>query len=258
LYKLVVSDFDDTLIDKEEAISTNTMIALDRLKTRDILFCVATGRELRSVLDYNRDFSFIDYIVCLNGAYIYDVSLDKVIYKKNISCSIVKKINKLFSAYNLCFCTPTSFYYLNKAYDYDLAFKIDDFSSFILDNKNDIYKIEVHCSSKKQCADILEILEKENLNISYCFRGKRKNYYVEIVSMGIDKLFGIEKICRINKIKLAEVMAFGCDLADLSLLRVSGCGVAMGNGCNDIKKIAREVTVSNQDGGVARIINKYF
>lgn len=58
MYKLFVSDFDGTLINSEEAIPLSTMVEIDRIRKLGVKFCIATGRILKSILDYNRDFPF--------------------------------------------------------------------------------------------------------------------------------------------------------------------------------------------------------
>ena len=63
MYKMVVSDFDGTLIDEYEAISLSTMLEIDKVRKDKVVFVIVTERCLSDILYYNRDFSFIDYIV---------------------------------------------------------------------------------------------------------------------------------------------------------------------------------------------------
>ena len=46
------------------------MLEVDRIRKNGILLAIATGQVMRSVLDYNRDFPFVDYVISCNGAYI--------------------------------------------------------------------------------------------------------------------------------------------------------------------------------------------
>ena len=79
MYKLFVSDFYKTLLDSDDAINLSTMVEIDRIRKNGCLFVIATGSLLSSVLDYNRDFPFIDYIIACNGSYTYDVNRQKVL-----------------------------------------------------------------------------------------------------------------------------------------------------------------------------------
>ena len=56
MYKLFVSDFDGTLIDSDEAIPLSTMVEIDRIRKLGVKIVIATGRILKSILEYNKDF----------------------------------------------------------------------------------------------------------------------------------------------------------------------------------------------------------
>ena len=97
--KMVVSSFSKTLINSEEAIGYSTMVEIDRVRNNGIVFSIMTCESLRKVIDYNKDFPFIDYIVSFNGAVVYDVINKIFLYKKNISNSTIKKIIKVYTRF---------------------------------------------------------------------------------------------------------------------------------------------------------------
>ena len=68
MYKLVVSGFDNVLINSDEAISTSTILEIDRVRNNEVLFAILCDRGYKEVLEYNKDFSFVDYIISCNGA----------------------------------------------------------------------------------------------------------------------------------------------------------------------------------------------
>ena len=83
-------------INEEEAISQSTMLEIERIRKKGIIFVVATNRLYQEVLDYNTDFPFIDYIVSLNGSIVYDVQKRKIIHKKKMTEASIKNISKLY------------------------------------------------------------------------------------------------------------------------------------------------------------------
>ena len=95
MYKMIVSDFYDTLINKEESIDINTMLEIDRVRNNNVLFVVATSRTFRTILDYNSSYTFSDYIISYNGSYIYDCIKDKVLYQRKLTQVMIKKLSKL-------------------------------------------------------------------------------------------------------------------------------------------------------------------
>ena len=97
MYKLLVSDFDGTLVGEELAISFPVVLAIDKIRReKKVLFAIATSRCLGDILYYNRDFSFLDYVVVSNGAVVYDVNKEKILFKKSVLVSMVKKIYNTF------------------------------------------------------------------------------------------------------------------------------------------------------------------
>ncbi|VFP87294.1 sugar-phosphatase [Candidatus Erwinia haradaeae] len=81
----------------------------------------------------------------------------------------------------------------------------------------------------------LEILNKQaNKGLSLCFLAKRMGFIRE------------------------EVMAIGDQENDLSMLEYAGISVAMGNSIKKVKKVAQIVTKSNQEDGVARVIEDFL
>ena len=94
MLKMVVSDFYDTLINNDEAISINTMLSIDNIRNNNKLFVVASSKSLRTILDYNESYIFSDYIISYNGAYVYDTNKDIVLFKKSIPTTSIRKIAK--------------------------------------------------------------------------------------------------------------------------------------------------------------------
>ena len=240
MYKLVVSSFDNTLINSEEAISTSTMIKLDEIRNRGILFGISTNRCYREILTYNRDFPFIDYIISYNGAYVYDVNKNKCIFKKSLLLSIIKKIYNYFIDYDLLFYTEDNYYT-----------KIDICDEFF--KKNKIYKICICCRNKNNLKEVSNLLSLLNLDIN--FYKDDSNYIIEIIRGSINKFCGLESICK-NKISLDDVVVIGYDFSDKEILENVGYSVIVSNGDKGLKNIVSCVTSSNNDKGVERILEK--
>ena len=59
-------------------------------------------------------------------------------------------------------------------------------------------------------------------------------------------------------IDASEVLAFGDNYNDLSLLEFAGHSVAMANAVDETKAVADEITLSNADFGVAEVLERLF
>lgn len=260
MYKVFVSDFDGTLIDSDEAIPLSTMVEIDRIRKLGVKFVVATGRILKSVLDYNRDFPFLDYIISCNGAYVYDVCNRKTIFKRPLGGSIIKKIKKLYSNCDIYLCTVQEWNLCSRNIVYsELKKRSSSFEEFYQNNKNHIYKMEVYFKTKKARDSAFSELQELAIkaNIVKQDEGKKK-YLIEITAKDVHKAVGLEKICKKEHISLADVVCVGDSDNDLPVFLSVGKSVAVANGSKKIKKVASMITSSNETKGVEKVIKKLF
>lgn len=258
MYRMVVSDFYGTLIDSEEAISLSTMIELDRIRKAGVLFCITTSKSARVVIDYNKDFPFIDYVIAFNGSYIYDLVNDKVLYDKGLGVSVVKKIYKLFSDKDLCFYTLEHCNYTGVYKDKDFSEMLIDIPTFIEENRNGIYKISICLKSLKEAKDVIKIIKSAEIKVDTYLKEIKDFYIVEVTNSLNSKLDGVEKIIKKRKISLTDVLAVCSSASSFDLVKCVGHGCCVSNGSDKIKKVAKEITLSNEEKGVEKIIKKYF
>jgi hydroxymethylpyrimidine pyrophosphatase-like HAD family hydrolase len=79
---------------------------------------------------------------------------------------------------------------------------------------------------------------------------------VEVSAKGVTKAFGIERLASEHGVDARDVVAFGDMPNDLPMLGWAGHGVAVANAHPDVLAMADEVTASNDDDGVARIVER--
>ena len=253
MYKMMVSSFYNTLINKDESIALDTMLNIDRIRNKGILFVVSTAALFRTIIDYNDSYVFSDFISCYNGAYLYDMNNDKVLYKKNIPVTTLKKLIKL-KGFDMAFCTLNDTYYIGRSYNYDFSIEITDLDDFVSFHKNDIYQIIIHYK-KKDLDEIIKYIKQFNVN--YFFKTNGKDTFIEIIYKDIDKLNSIKMICDKKKIKLNEVVSVGGNSNDLNLIS-NTIGNCVKNGEKEVKKAAKYVTKLDRSLGVNEVILKYF
>ena len=161
--KMVICNFND-LIDEEDAIPISTMLKLEKLKKNNYLLTIITNKAIKEILDYNKDFPFIDYIITCYGYLIYDVNKNKKIGNYKISKKDISKVKNI---------------------DNDAIFIGEN--GIVKDNieSENIYQIIVNNN---------RIIDKINLKV--------KKYYNKIIIFkeDIDEIKSINKICLLNKI----------------------------------------------------------
>jgi hydroxymethylpyrimidine pyrophosphatase-like HAD family hydrolase len=83
--------------------------------------------------------------------------------------------------------------------------------------------------------------------------------WLDIAPDGVNKSTALERVRRLLKIPRTRVMAMGDGRNDIDMLEwasVSGRGVAMGQAPDEVKAAANELTASDLDGGVARVLER--
>ena len=83
-------------------------------------------------------------------------------------------------------------------------------------------------------------------------------FNIEINSALSTKGRALERLCEMLGIDPADTVAFGDGSNDISLLRAAGCGVAMENAEPAVKAAADRVTGTNDDSGVAMVLEEFF
>lgn len=228
MIRIVVTSFYNTLIDYEEAIPTSTMLEIDRIRNKKVLFTVSTNGLYNEILDYNKDFPFVDYIISLNGSIVYDVSNNKCIYKQKIAMNDVKKIYNSFKNYNINYYTEDK----------------------VLNNYNetlnkDVYKIEIEDYNDTN-------IENVNCNLSVLSKNNKK--YLEIISNKCNSYIALTKINEINNINDNEVLVIIGNDSDIELGKNIKKSYRVDNSSKKLKDIINKKTLSNDEHGVEKII----
>jgi len=176
--RVVVSRLFNVLSDWEDAISTSTMLMIDKIRQDKNLFIVMDNCHYKDILFYDISYPFIDYIIACNGSYVYDCRKKKVVYKKKLLLSTLKKIEKL---------SCKKHYYLeDKVVDSidinnDVVYKVD-----LIDYKDDmniINKLKVNSFIHDNIIEINRVDKYEALTKTL----KDKYNDKDIISIGYDE-----------------------------------------------------------------------
>jgi hydroxymethylpyrimidine pyrophosphatase-like HAD family hydrolase len=228
MIRIVVSSFYNTLIDYEEAIPTSTMLEIDRIRNKGIIFTVSTNGLYKEILEYNQSYPFVDYIISLNGSCIYDVLNNKCIYKQKIAKNDVKKIYNSFKTYKINYYTEN-----NILHNYNETL-----------NK-DIYKIEIENYSDTELENIncnLSIIEKDNIK------------YLEITSNKCNSYIALVKLLDINDISKEDVLVITGNDSDIELVKNIKNSYIVDNASNMLKKVSKKHTTTNNEYGVEKTL----
>ena len=280
--KLVASDLDDTLVDRNSNIAASNLKAIEVINEKNINFAICTGKTY-SITKNICDKCNASYGIFGNGMQIMDLKNKKEIYRNLLAKEDIKKCMEIAKQHKLhvhiytdnAVVTEKLLYMDLRNYTLsqtptgskDLEFKIvDNIEEYILNNDINIFKIVI--SDETGLMDVKTEIEKAtDLNIVYVKKiGEYKDYiikkeyeYLDINPKNISKNEALNVLKGYLNINKDEVMAIGDNLNDIGMIKDSGIGVAVANAYDDVKKFATYTTTNNAaDGGFAEAIEKYI
>lgn len=264
MYKAIFLDLDGTLLDDDKNVSEENRKAIKNAKDNGVYVCLCSGRQKDAVEEYKNMAGTSRYIISSNGAQIYDCDKKEVLYACSLDKDICNKLVEFVIENNFFIRTETKYSrYINKR---DILIK---YEIILEDNKelrdlvanNDILQCSIATNSQEDINKTIEFVKKLNrsdIKIENVFKDEIRGkvfYIINIINTSTSKGNAINGLCKYLKIDINDVIAMGDDKNDLSMLEAVGLGVAMGNAEDIVKKVAKEVTKTNIENGVAEIIN---
>ena len=247
MIKMLLFDLDDTLLNSEHKVDERTRKAIQRCAEKGILIGYITTRSPRTVLDLVSGLP-VDAVSYFSGVKIYceNKLISQICIPAIKGQRLIKEyrkknpegyINAYFEPYSLKY---ESLYKNNSSCDETLEEALGE-----IDFQRIIF----------QTAEIPQLWEfiTEDMKLT-----KVRNNNTVITHKNVCKGNAAGLIASYYNIDLQEVVAFGDDMNDFSMLRVCGIGVAMKNAIYEIKSVADYIIDSNNDEGIAKWIEKHI
>lgn len=258
--KIVFVDLDGTLKNNNQKISIRNKEIIEKLFDIGILVVFTTGRPLNYTISLSKQFSASNYVISSNGAEIYNYFNKKIIYNSIISNEVLIKLNELIKKYNLFFianCLLKS--YTNKDFG-DPGKKIINSLEDIFDEKISQLIVESYDveSMKKFKKELINIPNIKISNKSRNPKDSNKILFYDITNKDVSKGNAIKILCDYLKIDINKTMAIGDSDNDIEMLQVSNVKIAMSNATDNLKKVANFVTLSNDQEGVAVVLEQLY
>jgi len=270
--RLVATDLDGTLLNREHEIPADNKAALERCLKNGIEVVVATGRALSTIPQEVRDIDGIRYLVCANGANIYDNATEKLLYAKFLSREAIESVwdlienaaimKELFwggkpytsrTAYdNLArFGVPDWF----RDYVLSTRIPVDDLEAFARDHIDQIENINFNYANYDIRDFIVERLKRDDGRL-YTLTASLP-FNIEIGGLGVDKAGAVAEVAAWLGISHEECICFGDNNNDASMIEWAGIGVAVSDGVPAAIDAADYVTAPASDSGVARALENF-
>lgn len=261
-YKLIAADMDGTLLDDNSILTKRTEIALKAAVNSGVLFVASTGRPMCGVEALNELFDVDLPFIIFNGAAIITGKSRNVLYSSVLAADYVKEVYNLGMSRNV----PIVLWVGEKLFVSGDCEAIRDYQKISYAPINiirDIDEVKDLGASKLLWIAPPEDITRYQDEMNRHFGGRinchaSRPYMLEFVNAEASKGRALEKIGKVYGIDKSEMIAVGDGYNDLSMLEYAGLGVAMQNAPDDIKSLCQYVTLSNNDNGVAAVIDKFI
>lgn len=281
MIKLIASDLDGTIIDKDNNICLDNLKAIEKINSKNIPFVVCTGKTYSIYKELCSSFD-ASYGIFGNGTSIIDLKTGKTIYQNLLDLSDVKKSIELAKSNNLHVHIYTNNYIIteellyldlrnyrlqkNHIYNNTLKFKIvPNLLEYIKYKSLHVSKVVISGTNslEKIKTNILNNLNVDVLTIKkygeYKDKIINKEYeYLDIIPKNVSKDTALKFLSNYLKINHNEILAVGDNLNDLSLVKNVGVGVAVENAYPELKQVAKYTTkVPVEKGAFAEAVFKF-
>lgn len=289
MYKLVAIDLDGTMLNSYGIVTENTKNTIKKVIENGAEVIIASGRPIDSIKSIAKEIGSENYFIAGNGALIYDIKNDKIIYEKYMSKLKVLEIIKIceensisYNVYTDKTILATSLKY-NVLYYYKENLKkeeskktniniVKDMYEYVKNMQEDKFLKITICDDNKTVFNsimkkIKRVEEIEVLDVSHMSRKMIRQgteeipieyYYTEISLANVDKWNAIEFLIKKLNIETEKVMTIGDNINDKKMIENAGLGIAMKGSTPVVTNVADDIAESNNEEGVTKILQKYY
>lgn len=270
-------DVDGTLTNAKKEITPKTKEALKKAQNAGIKLILASGRptsglrKLAEQLEMNKHHG---YFVSYNGAMVIDCQTDEVLFNQALDIQDAKAVLEHMKKFDRVrpMIDKGEYMYVNNVFDCMITFndapfnvieyesrggnyklcEIDDLAQFV---DYPLNKILTFSDPEYLQAHHEEMMEPFKDRLSCMFTGP---FYFEFTAKGIDKAKALETALSPLGFNSEDMISFGDGQNDASIIKYAHIGVAMENAVQQLKDIADEITLSNEEDGIAHSLYKHL
>jgi Cof subfamily protein (haloacid dehalogenase superfamily) len=255
--KLIAIDLDGTVLNSRGRISPRTKAAIAAVRDAGARVVIVTFRAYRSSKPYAAELGLHVPLICINGALVKDASDDRVLEEFPVPPDGAKAAVEYGIAHGFDTCLYVDECYVGSA---DVIAKFG----------------EGWEHQWIRCDDLRLALDKPTLMVRFFgdhrFEQTRRDlarlgleevddwlgetFELTLMRKGVSKRFALQRFSADLGVAREGVMAIGDGALDAGMIEWAGYGVAMANGAAVTRAAADEVTLSNDEDGVAIVLER--
>jgi hypothetical protein len=258
-YQLVATDLDGTLLRGDDTVSQRSRAALAAVTAAGAAHIIVTGRSVpwtRHILD---DLGYQGLAVCGQGAQVYDAGtgrlLTSVTLDRQVAAQALAKIEAEVGRVAVAASRDglSGEVLVGEGYVYHPELPIvhlRDAAELWAEPINKLY-IQHHDLDDDALTEAALAVAGTMVGVVMAGQG-----IVELLPLGLSKATGLSLAARRLGATAARTIAFGDMPNDVPMFRWAGHGVAMANAHPDLKAVADEITLSNDEDGIAVVLER--
>ncbi|NMA68414.1 MAG: HAD family phosphatase [Desulfitobacterium sp.] len=261
--KLVATDLDDTLLRDDLTISPRVIETVRKAKAQGVIVTFATGRMPASTRPYAEQLGIDVPIITYNGAMVQEAISQEVLLRKVIPLELAHDIisyllkdEVIFHMYlrDQIFVPKMNKWSEEYAQRVNVPVEEGNLLQLLEKEEEGIEKLILfdEPESLTKWANIVRDRFPDQFHLT-----SSKPYFLELMHPEVNKGRTLLSFAADMGIKSEEVMAIGDGLNDLEMISSVGLGVAVANAREEVKAVAKFITTSNEEDGVAEAIEKY-
>ena len=288
MYKLIAVDLDGTMLNHYGEISEKTKEIVQKCIEKGVQIVLASGRPTDSIKTIAEELGIKGYFIAGNGALVYDIQKNEIIYENYIKKEKVLEIIKICEENSIAYNVYTDkvilttnlkfnvlYYYkenlkkeenkktnisiVENMYEYVKQMEKENILKITICDEND----SIFHSIIKKVREIngIDVLDISHMSKKMIQQGTEEvpveYFYTEVSASDVNKWNAIKFLMEKLEIKEEEIIAIGDNINDKKMIENAGLGVAMKGSTPEIIEVAKEITDTNDKDGVAKVLERY-
>ncbi|WP_109078067.1 pyridoxal phosphatase [Aggregatibacter kilianii] len=267
-YQVIAFDLDGTLLNSQGNILPANKRAIQRAREQGIKIVFVTGRHHTAVKPYYHEVNLDTPIICCNGTYLYYPQTDEIKFANPLSaeqCHKVIDIANRFDTHLLMYSRDAMNYtrlnpHMEKFTQWVMSCppevrpnvcKVNDFKEIIDNPKENIWKFVISSPDRQAMESAVNSLPKSEFSCEWSWIDR-----VDVANNGNSKGGRLLDLLKLWDIDPQNVIAFGDNHNDISMITSVGLGIAMGNAEEAVKAKAKRAIGSNDEDSIAQLIGE--
>ncbi|MFC3395002.1 pyridoxal phosphatase [Brenneria rubrifaciens] len=266
-YRVIALDLDGTLLDRQKKILPESLTAIALARQQGIKVVIVTGRHHSAIHPFYQALQLDTPAICCNGTYVYHYQTGQISHANPLSAAQAKSVLGMLQTFDIhglmyaddamYYQYPTGHVTRTQAWGARLpelqrpSFQMVENLVQQADESASIWKFATSHADIPTLNQFAGTVEKQlGLACEWSWQDQ-----VDIAQTGNSKGKLLQQWLAEQGIGMKEVVAFGDNFNDLSMLEGAGLGVAMGNSADEIKAHADLVIGHNEEPGIAEVIH---